>query len=89
MIIGLIQATDLPRENAEDGDAVAPSWRAQPLLLFRDTSVPPAFTLILTAFTLTTNGLRLFVEGFCGEEQALRAISWQGAGGGAAGCLQF
>ena len=27
---------------------------------------PPAFTLILAAFTLTTNGLTLFVEGFCG-----------------------
>ena len=26
---------------------------------FSDTSVPPAFTLILTAFTLATNGLRL------------------------------
>ena len=27
---GLIQATDLPRVNAEDGGAVAPSWRTQP-----------------------------------------------------------
>ena len=29
----------------------------------RDLGVPPAFTLILTAFTMTTNGLTLFVEG--------------------------
>ena len=30
MITGLIQATDLPRENSEDGETVAPSWRVQP-----------------------------------------------------------
>ena len=49
---------------------------------FRDTlaSVPPAFTLILTAFTLTTNSLRQFVQGFCGEWQAVWAILWLGAG---------
>ena len=73
MITDLIHATDLPRENAEGGEAVARNLRllegrlrAPPLRLFRDTSVPPAFTLILTAFTRTTNGLMLFVEGFCG-----------------------
>ena len=67
MITGLIQATDLPRENAGDGEAVVPSWRAQPLSLFRDI-------LILTAFTLTTNGLRLFVAGFFGERQAVTLL---------------
>ena len=74
--------------NAADGEAVAPSWRAEPLCLFRDTSVPPAVTLILTAFTLTRtttrNGtvwnsvfrvsVRYFWQAVC------RAILWLGPG---------
>ena len=79
MFIDLIYATDLPRENDEDDPL------CEPLLCFRDTSVPPAFTLILTAFALTTNGLLLFVEGFCGEGQSVWAVLWLGGwvGGGA------
>ena len=69
MITDLIRATDFPVENAEVGEAALRPLRlleGRSISPFQRHSVPPAFTLILTAFTLTTNCLTLFMEGFCG-----------------------
>ena len=49
--------------------------------LFKPQTCPERKLKMVTAITLTTNGLRLFEVGFYGEGQAVWAILWLGAGG--------